>query len=422
MSALLRLEGTALATVKNAGGPKWNKLFPVNTTRYRSDFPGGQIDFTPEFLSAMITNWSRVGSPGLPVDYAHDEKGVASGWIEGLELREDGLYAAIRWTDPARAAIQADELRYLSPTFATDGDDSATGFSQGPTLYGAALLNTPFLQDLPRVAATAFPTHALTTTQKGNTMDLTKLAKAICTALGLPDGTDNETMLTTLAKAFAPAPAVPAPTGPAAVKTGNPHVGDVPTSQGPADTAPKTPTAPTAADTIGAIGDNEGSPQSPTIKHPVSMGAESHALRLELANKDAQIRQLSARIGAIETEKFASDVQRLSERLIREGRIISAQATTVELMARKAGIAEAEKFFGSMPVVVKLGSVGVDAEPTDEQTVEEKKKQYWAAVDLERSKNGVPLTEATRRVNRAQPDLAAAITLTNKKASAKSVA
>jgi phage I-like protein len=413
MSALLRLEGTALATVKNAGGPKWNKLFPANTTRYRSDFPGGQIDFTPDFLTAMIANWQRVGSPGLPVDYAHDEKGVASGWIEGLELREDGLYAAIRWTDPARAAIQADELRYLSPTFATDGDDSATGLSQGPTLYGAALLNTPFLQDLPRVAATARPSHAFTNTTKGNSMDLTQLAKAICTHLGLPDGTDNETMLTSLAKAFAPAPAVaaPAPAGPAAVKTGNPNVGDVPARQGPVDTTP-TPPVPPTSDGGGEKGDN----------NQFAMGAERQALRLELANKDAQIKQLSARIGAIETEKFASDVQRLSERLIREGRIISAQASSVELMARKAGVAEAEKFFGSMPVVVKLGSVGVDAEPTEEQGVEAKTKAYWAAVDAERTKHSIPLTEATRRVNKAQPDLAAAITLTNKKASAKSVA
>ena len=422
MSALLQFDATALATVKSASGPKWNKLFPSDTTRFRSDFPGGRIDFTPEFLASMVANWQRVGSPGLPVDYSHDEKGLASGWIEALDLRDDGLYAAIRWTDAARDAIQADELRYLSPTFAVDGDDSSTGASQGPTLYGAALLNTPFLQDLPRVAASAFPNPRPAThnaSQKGNPMDPTQLAKSICKMLGLPDGTDNETMLSALTKCFAPSANAVPPAGPQAVKTGNPNVGDVPTKNGPADTAPTSPVTPTGLDPLLPGGDNEpvgGMPESKVIKHPVTMSAE--ALKTSLARKDEEVRTLMARVGALETERFAEHTQRLSEKLIREGRILSKQTDAVVKMARTVGFAETEAFFGALPVVVKMGAVGTDDASDALIDIETTRKAYWAEVDAAKAKYGLKLSDATRRVNATHPELAAAITLTNKAKSA----
>lgn len=142
---------------------KWSKIFPLGVTKFRSDFPDGKIEFDAELLGEMVANWKAEGSPERAVNYFHrgssdggatpiDEK-VAAGWIQNLELRADGLYAQIRWTDRAREFIQKDELRYLSPEFLTDSTDANTGEARGAKLLGAALLNDPFLVELPKVAA-----------------------------------------------------------------------------------------------------------------------------------------------------------------------------------------------------------------------------------------------------------------------------
>lgn len=143
--------------------PKWQLLFPLGVKRFRNDFAGGAITFSREWLAQMLANWERSGKPRLVVDYFHrglsdespvaNEDKVASGWIQQLRLGEKGLEGLIAWTDKARAHILADELAYLSPTFHPNAPDKQTGGRQGPTLMGAALLNDPFLTELPRVAA-----------------------------------------------------------------------------------------------------------------------------------------------------------------------------------------------------------------------------------------------------------------------------
>ena len=169
------------------GGAKWNMLFPMGATMYRSDLPGGSLTYDAEFFDAMLRNWKRcdeesrkVSGEGfrLPVDYFHRGESfgdnlpvadkVASGWIIDLQVRPTGLFGLVRWLDDARELILADKLAYLSPTFHPDGPNKWDGGAQGPTLYGAALLNDPFLTQMPRVAASNAPPQE-------NTMDLKQL-------------------------------------------------------------------------------------------------------------------------------------------------------------------------------------------------------------------------------------------------------
>lgn len=147
---ILRLEGLQVA--ESSGDGRWNRIFPAETTRYREDFPDG-ITFDARFFGSIIDVWSSMGKPQLPIDYAHKSDGIAAGWITDLRETADGLEARIEWTSAAKAAIVARELQFLSPTFARSSMHPATGETVGPTLYGAALLNTPFLYDLPRVEA-----------------------------------------------------------------------------------------------------------------------------------------------------------------------------------------------------------------------------------------------------------------------------
>lgn len=149
------LASSRLSVERDAEGRVWTQLFPLGTW-HRSDFPGGKVDLTAQFLASFITSWKAGGSPPLPLDYDHNEKGPASGWIEDLRQSPTGeLEGAVKWTDDAAAEIKADKRRYLSPTWSMQHVNRRTGEKGGPWLYGAALLNDPFYDSMPRVAAAA---------------------------------------------------------------------------------------------------------------------------------------------------------------------------------------------------------------------------------------------------------------------------
>ena len=162
MSAPIRFRALASSRLnieRDAEGRVWTQLFPLGTW-HRADFPGGKVELTPEFLGQFITSWKAGGSPPLPLDYDHKEDGPASGWIEDLRQRPSGeLEGAVKWTDEAAAEIRADKRRYISPTWSMQHTNRRTGEKGGPWLYGAALLNDPFYDSMPRVAASDNPQH-----------------------------------------------------------------------------------------------------------------------------------------------------------------------------------------------------------------------------------------------------------------------
>jgi phage I-like protein len=94
----------------------------------------------------------------MVVDYEHQtlltqENGRparAAGWIRDLEWRPGkGLFATrVKWTEAARAAIKADEYRYISPVFIYE-----PGSGVITRLYNAALTNTPALDGMATVVA-----------------------------------------------------------------------------------------------------------------------------------------------------------------------------------------------------------------------------------------------------------------------------
>jgi phage I-like protein len=128
----------------------------------------------------MADNYAAEGKPERAVNYFHrgpssasgaiDEK-VAAGWLKDVcfdahaaspeRNAGPGLYALISWTERARGYILKDELRYLSPEFSLKSVSKRSGKPQGAQLLGAALLNDPFLTELPRVAASETPESAL---------------------------------------------------------------------------------------------------------------------------------------------------------------------------------------------------------------------------------------------------------------------
>lgn len=134
--------------------PTWLHAFPLG--RYVHPIHG-ELLFTSERLERIadgVNGGVRGITPALDFDHREDRAkgGKAAGWITAAEVRPDGLWIAVEWTDEARAEVRAGAWRYLSPEFG-DWTDPRTEVHHRDVLLGAALTNRPFLRDLAPVAA-----------------------------------------------------------------------------------------------------------------------------------------------------------------------------------------------------------------------------------------------------------------------------
>lgn len=79
---------------------------------------------------------------------SHKDESPAGGFIVGLEVREDGLYALTELNESGAQAFAQGAYRYHSPEIIWEGglEDPATGnLIEGPLIVGDALLHTPHL-------------------------------------------------------------------------------------------------------------------------------------------------------------------------------------------------------------------------------------------------------------------------------------
>lgn len=98
---------------------------------------------------AMVDHFS--GEP--LIDYEHrsltSDDSRAAGWIQSLEVREDGLYMKVRWATQGEEDVRSGAYRYLSPVFPVDSLEPLGGDRYRPQeLLGAGLTNTPRLTTL----------------------------------------------------------------------------------------------------------------------------------------------------------------------------------------------------------------------------------------------------------------------------------
>lgn len=112
----------------------------------------------------VLDQWRRRETP-LAIDYEHQslnarhngQPAPAAGWIESLRYEPgQGLFASIRWTEGAKAFIEQDEYRFISPVFSFNPQSGDV-----LELKGAALTNVPALDGLapsPRPRISPHPT------------------------------------------------------------------------------------------------------------------------------------------------------------------------------------------------------------------------------------------------------------------------
>lgn len=187
---------TALQSPLSAGdaGGAWVRLVPAGRFSARD----GRGPFEAGDRTAMETIVARTrayhGRNDIVVDYDHQsvfgaKDGVggtarAAGWIKALDVRQDGIYGRIEWTDAAAAAIRAGEYRYLSPVIPHAKDGRIV------LIHNAAITNTPAL-DLDALAASAVLSPAAETEETD--------MENILAALGLPEGSGEDAVIAAFA-------------------------------------------------------------------------------------------------------------------------------------------------------------------------------------------------------------------------------
>ena len=141
-----------------ASMPEWGSMYLIDEyiavqpgEPYRL-FPFGRLvkngkvrDITPEYARTFRLPHFR---PPIKLG-SHKETTPAGGFITGLEVREDGLYANVEWNDKGDQAVKDGAYRYQSPEVIWDDsglEDPKTGeMIPGPMILGDALLHTPHL-------------------------------------------------------------------------------------------------------------------------------------------------------------------------------------------------------------------------------------------------------------------------------------
>lgn len=116
----------------------------------------GNFKITSEVLTEMVKNFNdRARGIDIAWDYFHDFNGVASAWVESLELRENDteLWARVTWTPLAQQKLADRELRYFSPDFAFQWQDPESGRVYNNILFGGGLTNRPFVKEMQAIVA-----------------------------------------------------------------------------------------------------------------------------------------------------------------------------------------------------------------------------------------------------------------------------
>ncbi|MBI5334735.1 MAG: phage protease [Burkholderiales bacterium] len=196
LAAALSLQAQAVVQILPAGEFAARDGRPGTGKAWRLNDAQGRA------LAAQLT--AIAAKSAFVIDYEHQslrsaangQPAPAAGWATAFEWREGlGLFATdVRWTEAAKARIEADEYRYISPVIQFD---ERTGTVLG--VINAALVNTPALLGMAPVSQAAEAALAALSaqaaqsqTQEDPSMNLLQLLIA---ALGLKaEATETEAL------------------------------------------------------------------------------------------------------------------------------------------------------------------------------------------------------------------------------------
>lgn len=151
----------ATAVLARAGGEPVGEflLIPFGDVEVERPLSGNDFDFTLRHAESAVKWFDALGRK-LAIDYEHqsfdrhnarpDGLRPAAGWIGGLQVRADGLWATdVNWTDRAKELLAAGEYRYFSPVIFWTDEDYSDIAGLGPV----ALTNDPAMHGVAPLAA-----------------------------------------------------------------------------------------------------------------------------------------------------------------------------------------------------------------------------------------------------------------------------
>lgn len=175
----------------------------------------GVLDFSFERLRRLMDSVkNKVRGIDLDIDYDHKTDAAmgnkAAGWVRDADVRSDGLWLLVEWTEAAAKAIKEKEYRYFSPEFLSEWMD-AQGKKFEDVLSGGGITNRPFLKDLLPInlSELSFDGPKDEPNNEGVEMKLSDIAKAI----GLSETATEAEVTAKLAELVTP-PAPPTPEPP----------------------------------------------------------------------------------------------------------------------------------------------------------------------------------------------------------------
>lgn len=138
----INAEGLAL-NFATGNVPDWVQLLPAGKTIRGAD---GRV-WTMEDAPAVVETFQRRGQR-LPIDIEHatqikgskGEAAPAQGWITELDVRADGLWGKVDWTEAGQALLTSRSYGYLSPVFTYGARTGAV-----TRMVSAGLTNNPNL-------------------------------------------------------------------------------------------------------------------------------------------------------------------------------------------------------------------------------------------------------------------------------------
>jgi hypothetical protein len=157
-AAMSQLPFAALATARGEPVSEF-RLIPYGEVIVERPVAGESFMFTRAHAEGAKRWFDRIGRK-LAVDYEHqsfdrfntrsDGLRPAAGWIGGLEVRDDGLWAInVSWTDRAAELLRSGEYRYFSPVIFWTDEERSDVAALGPV----ALTNDPAMRGVAALAA-----------------------------------------------------------------------------------------------------------------------------------------------------------------------------------------------------------------------------------------------------------------------------
>lgn len=134
-------------------------LIPFGRVEVERPTAGTSFEFTRRHAEAAVAWFGRIGRR-LAIDYEHqtfdrlntrpDGLRPAAGWIGGLEVRAEGLWATdVKWTERAQELLRSGEYCYFSPVIFWKDADHGELAGLGPV----ALTNDPAMLGVEPLAA-----------------------------------------------------------------------------------------------------------------------------------------------------------------------------------------------------------------------------------------------------------------------------